>query len=88
MRSLGQAGSGSTACLEMVVSGTREVRWLSALGPSMPYQWQVSQREANGPTEVGLAHSTLSTGKPCTWGRGGALRSLFGETSSALRGET
>ena len=81
-----QAGLRSTACLETDVSGTREIRWLSALGLSMPFQWRVVQREANGPTEVGPVGSTLSAGKPRTWGSGGTGYDLVRDTSSAHRG--
>ena len=81
-----QAGFRSTARLETDVSGTREVRWLSALGLSMSDKWRVIQRKTNGPTEVGPVHITLSTGKPCTRGRDGAGYDLVRDTSSALRG--
>ena len=81
-----QAGSLSTACLKMDMTGTREIRQVLGLWPSMRDEWKVFLRNANDLAEVGLADSTLSVGKPHTWGSGGAGNTLTRDTLSALRG--
>jgi hypothetical protein len=80
------AGSESTVCLQTDVSGTREIR--CGLGPRAEYadRMAVILRNAKAATEVGPTDSTPSTGKPCTWGSGGAEVALDRDTSSALRG--
>ena len=47
---------------------------------------EINLRNANTRLEVGPTDSTPSAGKPCTWGSGGAVKDLFGDTSAALRG--
>ncbi len=71
------AGSERTARMEMEASGTWEIhRGLRSQGRSMLSTRHI-QRQAEAAMEVGLADSTLSTGKPCTWGSGEQGEFLF-----------
>jgi len=79
-----QAGSIGTVCLEKDMSGTREIQ--QGLGFEYANRMKLTLRDANALLEVGPTGSTLSTGKPCTWGSGGAVEDLLRDTSAALRG--
>gem|GEM_PF-6432210 len=59
----------SMVCLETDEPGTREIR------PGLPWEYAgrmgLTLRNANASPEVGPTDSTLSAGKPRTWGSGG-----------------
>lgn len=69
---------------ETDMSGTREIQ--QGLEVEYADRMSVCLRNAKALLEVGPTGSTLSAGKPRTWGSGGAVEALFRDTSSALGG--
>lgn len=74
----------SMVCLETDRSGTREIQ--SGLQMEYAERMGLALRNANNWLEVGPIDSTLSAGKPCTWGSDGTVEAPFRDTTPALRG--
>lgn len=81
-----QAGFKCTACLDTDKTGTRESHRSLGHWSSILTEWRVFLRNGNALMAVGPTHTTLSAGKPRTWGRGGARNNLERDTLSALSG--